>query len=178
MNSNDYEYDSDSSVEEDNEQPNDVESIYKEITELLSEIIDKSPLSNDSSLSEAIKSRISVLSNLCNSMFKRYRTIDYSWFLFKLDDLKEAIHSFTKLLDDMEFKYEDLEGSLDTAARYHVRLFPIPLDEYLNATRWEIIKDFNEFISKNTWLVFKSTTKKTYKQLPLVDKLKIPEDLF
>lgn len=154
-----------------------VEPIYKNITKLIDNIIDNNPLSNELPLSEAIESRITVLSKLCNEIAKQYSTIDYSWFLFKLHDLKEAIHSFAKFLENLEISYEDLEGSLDTAARYHVRLFPISLDKYLNDTRREIIKDFNEFISKGSWLVFKSASKKSYKQLPLADKLKIPEDV-
>ena len=178
MQSDEYEYYSDSSVEEDNDQPIDVESIYKDITDSFRETIDNNPLYNDLSLSGVIESRIMVLSDLYDVITDRYiNDLDCSWFRFELDDLKEAIYSFAKLLDDMETKYEDLESSLDTGARYHVRLFPSPLDEYLNDTRREIVKDFNEFISKNTWLVFESTQEKVRKQLPLLDELKIPEDL-
>lgn len=178
MQSSEYEYYSNSSVEDGNDQPSDIESIYKDITDSFREIIDNTPLSNDSSLSEAIESRITALTDLYDIMYDRYiNDLDCSWFRFELDDLKEAIYNFAKLLDDMETKYEDLEYSLDTGARYHVRLFPSPLDEYLNDTRREIVKDFNEFISNSSWLVFVFMPEKVRKQLPLLDELKIPEDL-
>lgn len=55
-----------------------VEPIYKDITKLLGNIIDDNPLSNELPLSEAIESRITVLSKLCNEIAKQYSTIDYS----------------------------------------------------------------------------------------------------
>ena len=211
----DYEYYSDSYIEEDDDQPIDVESIYKNITNSLRKIIDKNPLSDDSSLSEAIESRINVLSELCDVISKRYSAIDNSQFQIMLKEVEEAIYGFAQLLENMEDKYENLENSLDTGSSYHVRLFPIPLDEYINKARRELIKDFNEFISTDMWLFIdprpyevrkrlplvglnktgrqikedidyylnniqlfiNSAQKQVNKQLPLLDELKIPEDL-
>jgi hypothetical protein len=177
MQTDKYEYHIDSSIEEDSDHPINVESIYKNITDLLRKIVDNNPLSNKLPLSGAIKSRITVLTDLCGILCDRYEyEINYSWFQFMLDDLTEAIYGIAKLVDGMESKYEYLKGSLDTGARSHVRIFPSPLDKYLNATRRNNIKDFNRFISDEYWLEF-CTLDKEWKPLPLLDELKIPEDL-
>lgn len=178
MQSVEYEYYSDLSIEEDSVHPIDVESIYKDLTDSLIELIKQKPLSNKLPLSDAMKTRITVLTDLCGILCDRYEyEIDYLWFQFMLDDLTDAIHGFAKLVDDMESKYEYLKGSLDTGARRHVRLFPSELDDYLNATRRNNIADFNRFISDKYWLEFKCTPNKEWKPLPLLDELKIPEDL-
>lgn len=178
MHSDEYEYYSDLSIEEINEQLIDAQSIYNDITNSLRKIIKRKPLSNNLPLSDSIKSRITVLTDLCGILCDHYEyEIDYLWFQFMLDDLTDAIHGFAKLVDDMESKYEHLKGSLDTGARRHVRLFPSELDDYLNATRRNNIADFNRFISDSYWLEFKCTPNKEWKPLPLLDELKIPEDL-
>ena len=178
MHSDGYEYHSDSSIDELTEQPSDVESIYKDITNALSKIINRNPLTNTLPLSDVIASRISVLTDLCNTISDRYEyVIDCELFRFKLDDLTEAIYGIAKLVDNMESKYEDLEYSLDTDARYYIRLFPTPLDEYLYDTRRNIINEFNSFISNENWVLFGYLTDAPMKRLPLLDVLKIPEDL-
>ena len=177
MHSDDYEYWSDSSIEEDNILPIDIESIYKNITNSLRKIIKRKPLFNNLPLSDAIKSRITVLTGLYVIMFKRYEyDFNESWFLVKLCELKDGIYGIAKIVDDMESKIEKLKYLSDSSDRC-IGLFPSPIDEYLNATRREIIKDFNDFISENDWLIFDSVPKKIYKRLPLLDELKIPEDL-
>ena len=177
MQSVEYEYYSDLSIEEDSDHPIDVESIYKDLTDSLIELIKQKPLSNELPLSDAMKTRITVLTGLCGILCHRYEyEIDYSWFQFMLDDLTEAIYGIAKLVDKMERKYEYLTGSLDTGARSHVRIFPSPLDKYLNAARRKNIEDFNRFISDKYWLEF-CTLDKEWKPLPLLDELKIPEDL-
>ena len=178
MQSDEYEYYSDSSIEDINEQPSDAWSIYTNITNSLSKLIKRKPLSNNLPLSIAMKSRITVLTDLYDIIFKRYEyDIKHEWFRIMLDDLTEAIYGIAKLVDDMESKYEDLEYSLDTDARYYIRHFPIPLEEYLYDTKRNIIKEFNRFISNHEWLSFVGIADEEMKRLPLLDKLKIPENL-
>ena len=177
MQSDEYEYYSDSSIEEDNIQPIDTESIYKNITNSLKKIIKQKPLFNDLPLTRAIQSRITALRDLYVIMFKRYEhDFNESWFRVKLRELKDGIYGIAKIVEDMEGKIEELGYGSDTGDRC-ISLFPSPIDEYLNDTRRNIINEFNDFISEIDWLIFDSVPKKIYKQLPLLDKLKIPEDL-
>ena len=177
MHSDEYEYYSDSSIEEINEQPSDARSIYKDITNSLSKLIKRKHLSNDLPLSDAIKSRITVLKDLYVIIFNRYKyELKYPLFLSKLDELTNAIYVFAKLVDDMESKIEDLEYSTDSGERC-ICLFPSPIDEYLNDTRRNIINEFNDFVSDNDWLLFVAMADEEMKRLPLQDELKIPEDL-
>jgi hypothetical protein len=60
---------------------------------------------------------------------------------------------------------------------YYIRLFPNSIEEYLHDTRRNIIKEFNNFISDRDWLYFVGMADEELKQLPLLDELKIPEDL-
>ena len=61
MQTDKYEYYSDSSIEKIIEHPSDARSIYNDITNSLSKLIKQKPLSNKLPLSGAIKSRITVL---------------------------------------------------------------------------------------------------------------------
>ena len=177
MQSDEYEYYSDSSIEEINEQPSDARSIYNNITKHLSKLIKQKPLSNNLPLSDSIQSRITVLTDLYIMILTRYKCdITHSQFRILLEELRNAIYGIAKIVDDMESKIEELEYLSDSGDRY-IRLFPSPIDGYLYDTRRKIINEFNDFISDEDWLVFEFNSKKTYKQLPLLDKLKIPEDL-
>ena len=177
MQSNEYEYYSDSSIEEINEHPSDALSIYKDITNSLRKFIKQKPLSNDLSLSDAIKSRITVLKDLYVIIFKRYKyDLNSSYFLSMIDELTDAIYGISKIADCMERMHEAFEYSVDSSERYF-RLFPSPLDEYVNDTRRNIINEFNYFISDFDWLLFVRTVDDEMRRLPLLDELKIPEDL-
>ena len=120
-----------------------------------------------------------MLTDLYHIISDRYEyDVNCSRFRFKLSDLTEAIYGIAQVVDNMENEYENLEYSLDTDARYYIRLFPTPLDEYLNDTRRNIIEEFNSFISNVNWLSFEEYTSDTsMNQLPLLNELKIPEDL-
>ncbi len=171
------EYYNDPSIEEINEKPSDARSIYKNITDLLSKIIKRKPLSNDLPLSDAIKSRITVLTDLYVIIDRRYEyNIYHSWFRIMLDELTDGIYFFAKILDDIESKIEELEYSSDSGDRC-IRLFPSPIDEYLHETRRNIINEFNSSISDREWLSFIGAADEELKRLPLLDELKIPEDL-
>ena len=176
MYSDSDEYYSDSLTEETDEQSSNIQSIYETITDSLSQILKEQPLYNKRPLPIAIFSRIDVLSELYDTISDRYENdIDLSWVRFRLNDLKETIYRFAKLVDDMENRYYKLECSLDTPVRGYVRLFPISLDTYLNDTRRNIIKKFNEFIADER-LIFKSAND-VEMELPLWDELKIPDNL-
>ena len=177
MQSDDHECHSDSFIEKSDDKSSNIQLIYKDITDSLNEIIDRNPLFNDLPLSNAIQSRIIVLTDLYRIILNLYEdNINRSWFSLKLSDLKEAIYGIAKLVDNMKDEYEILEYSTDTAARYYIRMFPSSLYAYLNDARRNIIKTFNEFITDDDWLRFKYT-KNVEMELPLSNKLKIPEDL-
>ena len=156
-------YSSDESVDD--------RDIYDIITHTLSTIIAETPLINDGPLNKQIESRTETLMWLSFELSDYDNKFDLKWFILMFEELYKAITEIAKFIDKTNENYSKLYDSLPSAYHDRLTIFGDDFGQFLNNARTDLLKQFNEYISRDDWIKIYSAGDTIDKPLPFLDRL-------
>ena len=159
--------------------------MYAIITDIFADILSKRPLINTGSIIAQMRSRADAIDDLYSKMYDNKCLKECTFNAIRLEDLNGAIIETAVFINKMNKRYTSLIYSVDSGSPRRLidaafemgsRGFEGGFQEYLWEANKNLVKVFNEFVSRDGWISFDSLDLKDLnneRPLPLVDRLMI-----